>query len=543
MIEIYPGRLAETGNLEIRRIGTASLIAGLCLALTPTHSSEASSETDTALAATGAALQAYTQPELQSDTEEPNIVQVVVDDMDAKSLKFMKHTKRLLVKKGVKFTNSFVSDSLCCPSRSTNLTGMYPHNHGIYTNTGPAGGYIAFNSSGLEKKTYAKQLDKKYDTAFMGKMMNGYPFDETYLRSRLSNTYVPPGWDKWVVPVGGSPYEQYQYSINEDGVVKYYPNRFLGNLIKSKAVQFIKQKRDVPFLLNVWPYAPHHPYTYPPEDKNKFTTLKMPRKPNFNEAYISDKVGSALKRSQLLSEREIVELEKIYVERARSLQSVDRTVRAIVRVLRKTGQLDNTYIIFTSDNGYNMGEHRLRAGKNTPNEASIRVPLLMRGPGIPKGLKVEEAVANIDIAPTIIDMANRRPVKRHDGVSLLPLARGEQVSDWRTGIMSIAVGPGKYVAPGTIQEPGTPDEMIPGVGFPNRPDFTGVIGGKYARWRLFQYNSGRYELYDMKEDPYQLNNLTSDKSAMTSEQRAAFRGLKRKLEHMNGCKNAEDCKV
>lgn len=542
MSEIYPGRHVGTANLELRRVAVVSVAVAVALALSSTKTPESASQDSEQYLPKTETPKVIENQENEPDAEEPNIIQIMADDMDAKSLRFMPHTRRLILKKGVNFKNSFVTNSLCCPSRSTNLTGMYPHNHGIYTNAYP-GGYMGFHDDGLEFKTYAKQLDKKYDTAFMGKMMNGYPLDETYSGSRLSPTYVPLGWNKWLVPVEGDPYAQYRYGINEDGVVRYYANRFLGQLIKTEALEFIEQKRDEPFMLNVWSYAPHYPAAYPPEDAKKFTELGMPQGPNFNEADVSDKVGNALKPGQLLSRQQIVELEHEYIERARSLQSLDRTVRAVVRTLRRTGQLDNTYIIFTSDNGYNMGQHRLPSGKNTPNEASIRVPLLMRGPGIARGLKVEETAGNIDIAPTILDMAGHRSVKRHDGVSLLPLAEGNYAGVWRTGLMSIAVGPGRYVAPGTIQEPGTPEEMVSGIGFPDRPNFYGIIGGKYARWRLFEYNSGKHEFYDMDQDPHQLNNLTSDKQAMTDEQRAAFKGLKRKLQHLNGCSGREDCNI
>jgi N-acetylglucosamine-6-sulfatase len=401
--------------------------------------------------------------------ERPNIVLILTDDLDTESVSVMPELKSLLIEEGTTFNNAFVTDPLCCPSRATFLRGQYSHNTHIAGNSPPEGGFGKFRRLGLERSTVATWLDDAgYDTFYAGKYMNGY--DDT--------RYVPPGWDRWYGWLGMYHSPGGEYRLNQNGHIERYDMDQVHDtdLLKDKAVDFIRDKwgDGKPFFAYVAPNAPHTPAYVPKRHEGLFSDRSLPRSPSFNEEDISDK--PRVVRSPQFSHDEVKDLGDLYRKRLASLQSVDGVVGAIVTALRDTGQLDSTYIIFASDNGYFLGEHR-RIDKSLAYEESIRIPLVVRGPGVP-AQKVNHLVINNDFAPTVAQLAGVDPPDFVDGKSFVPLLRTEKppLQDWRTGFLV------EHVTP-TYQALRTNDDT-------------------YVEW-----SNGDRELYNLEEDPYQLHNL------------------------------------
>ena len=330
-----------------------------------------------------AALQAGSAP--RAATARPNVVFILTDDQDLllHSLDFMPRTRALIAQQGMTFQQDFVPLSLCCPSRSTILTGLYPHNHKIYNNRAPDGGFAKFEALGHEETTIATALHAAgYRTALFGKYMNNYPRHDDL-------THVPPGWDEFASPAAGQPYTEFNYTLNENGSLVQYahdPDDYLTDVIAAKATDFIRRSAagNAPFFLYLAPYAPHKPATPAPRHANLFAGLHAPRTPSFDEADVSDK-PARIRKLPRLSAADIAAIDNLYRRRTQSLQAVDEAVAAVVQALEESGQLANTYILFTSDNGFHMGQHRMKAGKYTPYETDVHMPLLVRGPGIAAG--------------------------------------------------------------------------------------------------------------------------------------------------------------
>ncbi|HSI79807.1 MAG TPA: sulfatase [Solirubrobacterales bacterium] len=350
----------------------------------------------------------------------PNIIVVITDDQDARLMWPMKQTLKRLAGYGVTFRNSFATNPVCCPSRATFLTGQYSHNHGVLTNAPPDGGLGMFHP--LEDKTIAVALrNAGYTTAFVGKYLNGYP-----TVAAQDPQFRPPGWDRWLAM---SRVGLYNWVLNRNGTEKpfgslkrHYNTDVLARLSK----RFIANSSggDAPFFLTVMTLSPHGERGLkfaavnprPAQRHSKmFPKLKLPRPPSFNRA--------ATGKPEFLQRPPITKqlrkrLRAKHQGRARSLVAVDELVSGIIDQLRASDQLANTYLIFTSDNGFMLGEHRLTL-KSLPYEESARVPLIVRGPDLPKGIEVEAPVGNIDLAPTILDVAGASPLLNPDGVSLL----------------------------------------------------------------------------------------------------------------------------
>ncbi len=341
-----------------------------------------------------------------------NVVVIMTDDQTLSAMSVMPKTRRLIGGAGIDFERSYVTDPLCCPSRATFQTGQYAHNHGVISNGGPN----ALPALRRRDTIGVWMRRAGYRTGFVGKYFNGY--DEKRA------TRVPPGWDEWYALVDPTSQNYVEYELSENGELVHYgpdPAEYKTTVLGEKAIGVIRAAagRRRPFFLYVGFNAPHAPATPAPEDSGALAGLEAPRTPNFNEEDLSDKPS-------FLSEREPADglparVAASQQEVLESLLAVDRQVRAIVRALKKAGELEDTYVVFTSDNGYFAGEHRIEYGKLLPYEESSRVPLLIRGPGIPAGSSSEALVGNIDLAPTITEIAGAEPTLDYDGRSLLPL--------------------------------------------------------------------------------------------------------------------------
>jgi len=433
----------------------------------------------------------------------PNLVFILTDDQDVDlgSLDYMPLTRSLLAAQGETFSRHFVPLSLCCPSRSTILTGQYAHNHQVYTNHAPDGGFPKFEQLGHEGETIGAALHAAgYRTALYGKYLNAYP-------KRSDPMHVPPGWDEWAVPVGGGPYDEFHYALNENGTRVNYgsaPQDYLTDVLRNKAVDFIQTAAQdgQPFFLYLATYAPHRPSIPAPRHADLFPGLRAPRTPSFNQADVSG-MPPRIQSLPLLGPLDIAKIDALYRRRIQSLQAVDEAVAAIVATLDRAGQLGNTFIFLTSDNGYHMGQHRMQPGKYTPYDTDVRVPLIVRGPGVPAGMTEDAFSESVDFAPTLAELGGAALQAPSDGRSLVPLLRGGGTpGDWRQSVLleqfqfSVDQSP-----PDNILEPPDPQDENGGAEYPAH------LGLRTDRYKYVEYSSGFREVYDLQNDPDEMYNL------------------------------------
>jgi N-acetylglucosamine-6-sulfatase len=433
-----------------------------------------------------------------SSNDQPNVVFILTDDLDSASVQKMPQITSLLAAQGVTFEDAFVSHSVCCPSRSTILTGLYDHNHNVLSNKPPDGGFEKFVSEGHEDDTIGTRLQEAgYQTAFFGKYLNGYPAGDP--------THVPPGWDEWYGKLDGQ--KLYDYGINENGTEVSYgsePEDFFTDVLSGQATDFVERATSDsrPFFMYVAPTAPHGPATPAERHKGALSEEESPRPPSFDEEDVSDK-PSQIQDTERISEEDASKIDDRYRQRLESMLAVDEMVGSLVDELEASGELDNTFIFFTSDNGFEQGEHRLQKGKNQAYEESSRVPLFVRGPGVPAGLKTEKLALNTDFAPTFADMAGvELPA---DGRSLVPLLGGADLP-WRTSVLL---------------------ERLP-----TQNGYRAVRTGTH---KYVEYNNGEKELYDLVSDPYELDNIYE------SADPSLLEDLKAKLDALKDC-SEEDCR-
>ncbi len=446
----------------------------------------------------------------------PDIVLVLADDLDLESTRHLSRITEMVAAPGAVFDNAFVSLSLCCPSRATILTGLYAHNTGVLSNYGPNGGYAAFKKS-CEKRTIATALDAAgYATGMFGKYLNGYP-------QVSDRRYVPPGWDTWVVPAGGEPYNQYNYTLSVNGRLEKHgeePADYLTDVLAGHVESFLRGSGKSPSFASVSPYSPHAPSTLAPRHAGTVPTLSAPRSPNFDEADMSDK-PSAMQSHVTMKERELASIDRQYRARVGSMYPVEDLVARVIAVQTERGRLADTWIIFTSDNGFHLGSHRLGKGKETPYEEDLRVPLLVRGPGVKPGTRVSALVLNTDLAPTIAAMAGIPPIAEADGRSWLGWLTGWVPAPWRDAFL--------------IERERQPDQEPEGRR--RKPPKPGYSGIRTATHKYVDYDTGEHELYDLLADPYELQNLAG--SGRPEEAVLAARLAKLRACKGQGCVAAE----
>jgi arylsulfatase A-like enzyme/dienelactone hydrolase len=455
--------------------------------------------------------------------DRPNIVFILTDDQEAASMAFMPKLKALLIDQGVSFSGYFTSFALCCPSRATTLRGQYAHNTQILGNQPPEGGFQKFYALGEESSTIATWLQAAgYQTMLVGKYLNGYP-------RGVGLTYVPPGWSEWYSAVRGNQYGQYNYTLNENGRLVTYGNKpedYGTDVYARKTTDFIRRmaKENQPFFVYFSVYAPHSPATPAPRHQNLFPDATAPRTPNFNEADVSDK-PSYIRLRRPLTSREISQIDELYRKRLQSLQAVDDAIEAMIETLQATGQLEKTYIFFTSDNGFHLGNHRLMMGKIAPYEEDIRVPLIVRGPGVPAGKTVNWLTGNVDLAPTWAELAAAKVPDFLDGRSLVPLLSSAPPSaeSWRQAFL---LENGSTDRTGQAQTGGI-------------PNFRGLRTKDYL---YVEYVTGERELYELTKDPQQLQNShASADPALRSRLSVQLEELKRCAGE--SCRQAESVAV
>ncbi len=454
---------------------------------------------------------------------QPNIVLILTDDEDVASHRFMPKTKALIEDAGTTFDNFFVSYAFCCPSRASILRGQYGHNTHVVGNELPFGGYEKLLQQGLEKSTVATWLQAAgYHTALFGKYINRYE----------PNRGVPPGWTDWYGG-GTDAHQGYNYSLNENGRIVAYgtaPDDYANDVLTRKAVAVIKRSTAAgqPFFLYVSTFTPHSPAAAAPRHLHLFRDAELPRPPSFDEADVSDK-PRVIQSFPHLEGHALAWLEDEYRRRLQSLQAVDDMVETIVGALKATGVLERTYVIYTSDNGFHMGEHRMIAGKDTGYEEDIRVPMVMRGPGVPKGGHIGAMALNIDLAPTFADMAGVRTPEFVDGRSFLPLL-ADPGHPWRRSFLIERRQLEQQYIDLAEQQGVTRDQL-------DRHAY--LEGLRTHEWAYMEYATGERELYNVQDDPYELDNLIGTADPALAAALAAHLG---KLARCAGaaCRSLED---
>ena len=468
----------------------------------------------------------------------PNVVLLMTDDQRYDDMGPLPKTRRLIGKAGVTFTRSYVSYPVCCPSRATFFTGQYAHNNGVLClykkcrSGGAHGGYTA-----LKQKEYLPVWLERagYATAHMGKFLNGYGKDRP--------PDIPRGWTEWYGLIDHSTYRMWGYDMFENGrrhtygnVRRENPRYYQTDVLGNKAVDYIRRhsRDDAPFFLSVGFLAPHHESGHTqqitgklvrpaPRHRGRYANAALHKSPNYGEPDLSDKPWFIGRWNRRLTPKREAAILKRMRERHESLLAVDDAVENVINELRRTGELDNTYVIFTSDHGYMQGEHRIPQGKMMPYDPSTQVPLLIRGPGIPSGRRTKALVGNIDMAPSIVQAARARAGLAMDGRSFLPFARDPGLRSLRP-LLHETTGQGARGG-GNTQEGGAKGQQ------PRVPAWRAV---RTTRWLYVDYQGGQRELYDLRHDPYQLNSVVSDPNL-----RQRVRTLRRILGDLTRCRAAE----
>jgi N-acetylglucosamine-6-sulfatase len=431
------------------------------------------------------------RPTPSQASSKPNVVVIMTDDQTDAQMRALPNTRRLIGRTGVDFKSFYVTDPLGSPSRATFLTGQYAHNSGVTSDAGP-NALPALR----ESETLGPWLqDAGYRTAFVGKYLDGYGLDDP--------EDLPPGWTEWHALTDPTTERYYDYEINDNGEIRHYgeePDDYKTRVLGHLAVDAVRHaaRGDRPLFLYLGFNAPRPPSTPTGRDAGTYADATAPRTPAFDEGDVSDK-PSFIRDRPRLSDEAIARIDSRYRRALESLREVDRQVSKVVAALRDREELGNTYLVFTSDNGYLDGEHRVELGRSLVYDPSSRVPLLIRGPGIPSGSNSEALVANIDLAPTIAAIAGARPDAELDGRPLLTYATApDRLDDRPVLIESLARKP--YAAIRT------------------------------ERYLYVDHSTGEEELYDLREDPYQLENRAGDPAFEPTEL-----ALARRLDELRDC--------
>ncbi len=435
---------------------------------------------------------------VRAPASRPSIVFVLTDDLSMNLLRFMPHVQAM-ERHGLAFSDYFVSDSLCCPSRASIFTGNFPHDTGVYTNVGARGGFQVFFDRGEERRTFATALQRAgYKTAFMGKYLNGYMQTKKKRFAGVASTdvpatHVPVGWTQW--DGAGWGYPEFNYTVNDNGRIQAYgsrPSDYLTDVLARKGVDFISAaaQQGKPFLLELATYAPHSPYVPAPRNAHDFPGLTAPRPPSFD--VLPTHAPRWLAGHPPLTPEQIRGINRTFRRRAQSVEAIDQMIGDLQAALKAYGLNRNTYIVFSSDNGLHTGEYRLSPGKLTAFDTDIHVPLIVTGPHVPAGTTTGKMAENIDLAKTFAAIGGT--TLPGDGHSLLPLLQGKPTPGWQNAILVEHRGPRLSIYDPDFQQPtsGNPTtyEAI------RTPNFLYV-----------EYIDGEREFYNLRRDPFELRNI------------------------------------
>jgi arylsulfatase A-like enzyme len=486
-----------------------------------------------AVAGIGALLAVATESAAAQDPEpRPNIVVIMTDDQTVEDLDAMPATRRAFVSKGVTFQRSVVSYPVCCPSRATFFTGRYAHNHGVMGLYKPTGGYTRFD----DRDALPVWLSQAgYHTVHIGKYLNGYGTERP--------ADVPAGWSEWYGGVDPATYRMWNFTLNENGRFVTYgspgeeaPALYQTDVFRDKALDAIRRggRSGKPLFLSLSFVAPHHEEApiraqtgvtirSAPRHRGLFSSLRLPTGRGFDERDRSDK-PRFMRRFPVLDATAIAGIAAEFRARRESLLAVDEAVAAIVRELQARKLLGGTYLLFTSDNGFLLGEHAVPSGKMLAYDPSARVPLMLRGPGLKRRHASVEPVSNIDLAPTILELAGAKrttggPI---DGRSLVKFARNTDLRTER---------PLLHETGGLRATSLEPEDDTGAVPVRTIRTYRAV---RTDRWLYVVYRSGERELYDLLYDPHQLHSRHRD-----PRYAATRRVLRAELDRLSTCRGRE----
>jgi len=455
----------------------------------------------------------------------PNIVLITSDDQNDDDLDHMPLTRRLLVDEGVRFTDAISPHPLCCPARAEILTGEYAQNNGVRHNSGPLGGYAAFarprraapGTDNLRDNLAAWLHRAGYATGFVGKTLNGYTPASPRMR----------GWDSWQPSTAGT---YAYYGTRFEGDPDPHDDDYVADVVRDKTVDLIDRwaPRSQPFFVWASHVGPHQASTGggfgPPVPAQRHADLFPDAVPpslgrrSFDEADVSDK-PRAVRTERSKSTEHLVDLHR---QRLRSLQAVDEANAAVIEALARTGELDHTLVVYASDNGYLLGEHRL-AGKNWPYDEDLQIPMVVRGPGVPAGRTSDATATPVDLAPTFLDYARTLPVVRRsgrtDGLSLRGALHGRPMPDDTTLIQAGSADAGPLRAGGWLWR-----------------------GVRTPRYTWVRWWDGTEELYDRVRDRYELRNLVARDATLRDRRYRAVRAeLRRRYAALADCRGPAAC--
>ena len=452
-------------------------------------------------------------PTAGADAEPHNIVFVLADDLSWDLVQHMPQVRRMR-RDGMTFRQFVVADSMCCSSRATILTGQFPHNTRVLTNTWPEGGYRAFRRHGARMRSVGISLqDAGYRTGVLGKYLNAY--------SSLKHG-VDPGWDEWFVTSMG--YRGFGYRMSDNGRVRHYGHRardYVTDVLARRGVRFIRRSAGHgPFFLKIATFAPHRPATPAPRHRHVRPRAAMTQGRAFNAQ--TRGAPRWLGSRSPLSRARLAGLRRHHALRVRSVQALDELIGRVRTTLRRKGIADDTYVVFSSDNGYHLGQHRLTLGKRTAFDHDVRVPLIVAGPGVRARSESAALVGTVDLAPTFEDWAGAPVDARRDGRSLARHLTGRRVAGWRQALLIEHAEP-------RIRA-GDPDVQGWAMGLPST--YTAL---RTRHTTYVEYENGDRELYDRRRDPAELDNRAARISA------ARLARLHAKLERYRRCDGAASC--
>jgi N-acetylglucosamine-6-sulfatase len=478
-----------------RRLIAASALLAACLTATGCGGGESPARFGISLLPSSVKARSR----LAATPRRPNIVFVLTDDLSLDLLRYMPHVLAM-ERNGLTFRDYFVSDSLCCPSRASIFTGKYIHNTHVLDNIGRNGGFKAFYRRREELHTFALALQRSgYLTAIMGKYLNGYLTGGPLGNKRdgaaadVPAAYVPPGWNEW--SVAGWGYPEFNYTLNQGSVLYRFghqSNDYLTDVLANKGTDFINTaaQRRQPFFLELATFAPHAPYTPAPRNRHDFPGLKAPRPPNFNR--LPTNAPLWLSGHPPLGRHDLARINQVFRRRAQSVEAVDLMIAKVEATLRSNGLTNDTYVIFSSDNGLHTGEYQLTPGKLTAFDTDIHVPLVVTGPHVRSGSTTPILAENVDLAKTFAAIGGGR--MRGDGHSLLPVFHGHPPARWRNAALIEHHAP--FIT--TLD----PDFQQPTSGRPTTYEAMRTHSYLYV-----EYADGEIEFYDLRRDPFELHNI------------------------------------
>lgn len=436
----------------------------------------------------------------------PDIVVVMLDDATTRQIAMLS-TISSLAASGTTFSNMIVASPECCPSRATFLTGQYVHNHGVRSGIAPTGGYNRLDHTNA-LPVWLRAAG--YHTIHVGKYMNGIGVSDPRQR--------PPGWSRYAGLIDPSTYDYWRFKVNHDGVIEQRGTAeqdYQTDVLTRMAVEDIATApASQPLFLHFAPLAPHagtvdgtgNRYPVPAPRHRRTSNAQPPSGPSVNEADVSDKPAHIRARPPLTATN-LANMGSWYRQSIEALLSVDEGLAQIRSALQAANRLHRTVFLVTSDNGYLHGEHRITLAKLWPYEPSIKVPMIMAGPGVPSGVVQSRMASGVDLAPTIVDLADAEPHVRRtpDGLSLMRMLADPNLGANRSALVELG-------AAGT------------------RQTYKAVRG---PRWKYVAHSTGEVEMYDLVTDPHELQNRASDPSVAST--RAA---LASRLSRLSTCRGS-----